>query len=134
LQGEHGNLLYEPGLRSKLGLSSDLPLRQAGRVRTKRNERKRPGKTDRGKPARQETVLPLGSLQEAAEFAMTEPNCLERLGLRHGDALIPYCGHGSHRRLLREMVSDGTPRLAEFSRGRRKILSAKASRLIESAA
>src|SRR5262245_13242442 len=58
LQVEHGNLLYEPGLHSKLGSSSGLPMRQAGRVRAKRNERKRPGETDRAKPARQKIVPP----------------------------------------------------------------------------
>ena len=49
------------------------------------------------------------------------------LEMRHGDAIIPFWGYGSHRRLLKELAARGSkPRLAELLADRRKIFSAKA--------
>src|SRR5262245_50965900 len=49
------------------------------------------------------------------------------LEMRHGDAIIPFWGYGSHRRLLKELAACGSkPRLAELLADRRKIFSAKA--------
>src|SRR5262249_49442882 len=58
LQGEHGNLLYEPGLHSKLGSSSGLPVRQAGRARAKKERTEEARRDGSSETARQKTVPP----------------------------------------------------------------------------
>jgi ribosomal-protein-alanine N-acetyltransferase len=59
-------------------------------------------------------------------FASLGNDELCALGQRHGDALFPFWGYGSHRRLLKDLAAwSGKPRLAEFAADRRKIFSEK---------